>query len=232
MGVYFGDLNQKLLQRHRGLVDDEKTEGIIAQFLDLSRQYPARTIEDSGRVPEELLEKLKAINFFGLNIPAIYGGLGLRLLQYLKVAQVVATSNMDLGFTALAHLSIGVKGLVLFGTEEQKQKYLPKALKVARGHARQVRTLMNLGVLFFGRSIVQKQFLLRRITYLSIYLFGLLAALAQIESKRKRGQDCQKEIYLLAFFTEEARLFRKHDSNLFATRKERLHKRIVGMLLR
>ena len=52
-------------------------------------------------------------------------------------------------------------------------KTMRKALRVARGHARQVRTLMIGGVLFFGRRILQKQFLLRRITYLSIYLFGL-----------------------------------------------------------
>ena len=112
MNVYFGDLDQTPLQQYEGLVDDEKTKDIIAQFLDLSRQYPARSIEDAGRVPEELLDKLKAIKFFGLNIAAPYGGLGLSLRQYLKVAEVVATNNMDLGFTALAHLSIGAKGLV------------------------------------------------------------------------------------------------------------------------
>jgi len=111
-------------------------------------------------------------------------------------------------------------------------KTMRKALRVARGQARQVRTLMIGGVLFFGRRMLQKQFLLRRITYLSIYLFGLLAALAQIESARKTGKGCQKEMQLLAFFTEEARLFRKHHSNLFVTRKERLHNRIIGMMLR
>ena len=43
----------------------------------------------------------------------------------------MATQNLDLGFTALAHLSIGTKGILLFGTEEQKRKYLVPA---ASGH--------------------------------------------------------------------------------------------------
>ena len=47
--------------------------------------------------------------------------------QYLKIVEHTMASGMALGFTALAHLSIGVKGIVLFGTEAQKQKYLVPA---------------------------------------------------------------------------------------------------------
>jgi len=111
-------------------------------------------------------------------------------------------------------------------------KTMRKAMRVARGHARQVRILISGGALFFGGNLLHKQFLLRRITYLSIYMFGILSALAHIEATHKAGQDGRREMQLLAFFTEEARLFRKHHSNLFATPIERLHKRIIGMMLR
>jgi acyl-CoA dehydrogenase family protein 9 len=51
----------------------------------------------------------------------------LSLREYLRVLETVAARNIVLGFTATAHLSIGVKGIILFGTEEQKRKYLPPA---------------------------------------------------------------------------------------------------------
>jgi acyl-CoA dehydrogenase family protein 9 len=70
------------------------------------------------------MEELKKAGFFGLDIPLTYGGIGLNLFQYLSVVEAVASQSMDMGITALAHLSIGTKGILLFGTEEQKQNYL------------------------------------------------------------------------------------------------------------
>ncbi len=56
-----------------------------------------------------------------------YGGVGLSLLHYLKVVEKVVKLDMSLGITALAHLSIGTKGIVLFGSQSQKRKYLVPA---------------------------------------------------------------------------------------------------------
>lgn len=125
--IYFGYLNEDVLHAFRDSKDDERTHNFIERYLQISREYPSRQLEADGRVPPELLEKLKNIGFFGLNIPSSHGGAGLSLRQYLKVVEVVATESLALGFTSLAHLSIGVKGIVLFGDEKQKQNYLPKA---------------------------------------------------------------------------------------------------------
>ena len=125
--IYFGHLNKDIFHEFKDSKDDDHTRNFIEHYLEISQQYPPRQLEADGRVSSELLEKLKTIGFFGLNIPSTYGGAGLSLRRYLKVVEVVATQSLALGFTSLAHLSIGVKGIALFGNEQQKQKYLPKA---------------------------------------------------------------------------------------------------------
>ena len=125
--IYFGHLNKDIFHGFKDSKEDDHTRNFIEHYLEISQQYPPRQLEADGRVSSELLEKLKTIGFFGLNIPSTYGGAGLSLRRYLKVVEVVATQSLAMGFTSLAHLSIGVKGIVLFGNEHQKQYYLPKA---------------------------------------------------------------------------------------------------------
>lgn len=125
--TYFGRLNNAVFDGFRDLEADDKTQKIIDEYLKVSRQYPEHRIEEEGTLSKELLRKLGKIEFFGLNIPNAYGGVGLNLWQYLKMIEETTPHNMVLGFTALAHLSIGVKGIILFGSTEQKKKYLVPA---------------------------------------------------------------------------------------------------------
>ncbi len=126
LDFYFGHYNDELLRNYTVIDKDEKTDAIIAAFHELSKEYPPTTLEEKGIIPKELFESLKGIGFFGLSIPEAYGGLGLSLEQYLRIVEGVS-NDMALGILSLAHLSIGTKGIVLFGNEEQKQKYLKKA---------------------------------------------------------------------------------------------------------
>jgi acyl-CoA dehydrogenase family protein 9 len=125
--IYFGHLNKDIFHGFKDSKDDDRTRNFIEHYLEITQQYPPRQLEADGNVSPELLEKLKTIGFFGLNIASAYGGAGLSLRRYLRVVEVVATESLALGFTSLAHLSIGVKGIVLFGNKQQKQHYLPKA---------------------------------------------------------------------------------------------------------
>jgi acyl-CoA dehydrogenase family protein 9 len=125
--VYFGSLDTELIYSYREEDVEEKTREVIAKFAELSGQYPPQVLEQAGAVPEELLRKLGAIGFFGLTIPSAYGGLGLSLRQYLEVVEEMSSRDLALALLSLAHLSIGMKGIVLFGTEEQKRQYLPRA---------------------------------------------------------------------------------------------------------
>jgi alkylation response protein AidB-like acyl-CoA dehydrogenase len=73
------------------------------------------------------MARLRATGIFGLDIPVEYGGLGFTLTEYLRVIEELAGSDMSLAIIPLAHLSIGMKGILLFGSEEQKRRYLPRA---------------------------------------------------------------------------------------------------------
>jgi len=125
--IYFGRLDPEPFDRFSDFEANETTRGIIRKFLEANSEYPASLLEEQGMVPADLMEKLGRNDFFGLTIPREYGGVGLSLNQYLHVVETLASQNMSLGILALAHLSIGIKGIVLFGTEEQKHKYLSPA---------------------------------------------------------------------------------------------------------
>jgi len=88
-------------------------------------------IDRESKIPAELVEELKAMGAFGIKIPEEYGGLGLSQLMYTRA--IAKVTSVDGSLTALlsASQSIGVPvPLKLFGTEAQKQKYLPR---IARG---------------------------------------------------------------------------------------------------
>ena len=127
INTYFGKLDTEPFDRFRDFEANETTRNIIDKFLEASSEYPPSLLEERGTVPAELMKILGRNDFFGLTIPREFGGAGLSLNQYLHVVETLASQNMSLGILALAHLSIGIKGIVLFGTEEQKRKYLAPA---------------------------------------------------------------------------------------------------------
>jgi acyl-CoA dehydrogenase family protein 9 len=127
INLYFGSLDAELFDSFLEFQADESTLGVIQNYLEVNSEYPPSVLEEKGMVPSELLEKLGRNDFFGLTIPRQYGGVGLSLRQYLHIVESLVSKNMSLGILALAHLSIGIKGIVLFGNEEQKRKYLVPA---------------------------------------------------------------------------------------------------------
>jgi acyl-CoA dehydrogenase family protein 9 len=127
MNLYFGSLDAELFDSFQEFKADETTRGFIQNYFEVNSEYPPSVLEEKGMVPSELLEKLGRNDFFGLTIPRQYGGVGLSLRQYLHIVESLVSKNMSLGILALAHLSIGIKGIVLFGNAEQKRKYLVPA---------------------------------------------------------------------------------------------------------
>lgn len=122
--IYFGSLDMEKFYTFKDLEGDEKTEEIIGKYLEATKKYPPSYLEEQRTIPTELLEELKRFGFFGLNISEKYGGVGLSLRQYLKVVAEITSRDLALALISLAHLSIGCKGIVLFGNEVQKKKYL------------------------------------------------------------------------------------------------------------
>jgi acyl-CoA dehydrogenase family protein 9 len=110
------------------------------------------------------------------------------------------------------------------------QADMDRAVGVARANARWMRFLVYAGLLLYGEKIFHREFLLRRITDLSLHMYGILAALARIDAARKAGKKVSKDIDLLNCFVIESRLVRRRNTSLFPTRSERLNKKIAAAL--
>jgi len=67
------------------------------------------------------------MGLFSISIPTEYGGMGLSQSAYCRIFEAVTAYDVGLGIILGVHLSIGIKGIILAGTDEQKQMYLPKA---------------------------------------------------------------------------------------------------------
>ena len=88
-------------------------------------------VDREGELPESVLKALAKIGAFGIKIPRRFGGLELTQSEYQKIATLCASHDASLTVLLSAAQSIGVpEPLRLFGTEEQKSKYLPR---LARG---------------------------------------------------------------------------------------------------
>lgn len=107
--------------------DEEKVQRFIERYWEAVGDQSARELEALGYVPDEVLDKLKSVGLFGLTVSEQYGGLGFTISEYLRAVEQMAGQDMALVLVPLAHLSIGIKGIVLFGTEEQKSHYLTRA---------------------------------------------------------------------------------------------------------
>src|SRR5918994_1535291 len=89
-------------------------------------------IERDARIPEAVIDGLKQLGALGMKVPERYGGLGLSQVYYNRALALAGSMHASLSTLLSAHQSIGVaEPLLLFGTEEQKQRWLPL---VARDH--------------------------------------------------------------------------------------------------
>merc|ERR1719325_69119 len=77
-------------------------------------------------VPEDTVQGLRELGAFGLQVPVELDGVGLTNTQYARLTEVVGGNDLGVGIFIGAHQSIGFKGILLAGTDEQKAKYLPK----------------------------------------------------------------------------------------------------------
>src|SRR3984893_8734078 len=105
------------------------------EFLGSLKKYlreniDADEIDRTGEIPQKNIDDLFAMGAFGVKIPKQYGGLGLSQGNYGRAAMLLGSWDANLTALVSAHQSIGVpQPLLLFGTEEQKAKYLPRVAR-------------------------------------------------------------------------------------------------------
>jgi alkylation response protein AidB-like acyl-CoA dehydrogenase len=105
----------------------EKGERFLAQLREfLEREVDPQQIERDAKIPEHVIDGLKRLGALGMKIPEEYGGLGLSIVYYTRALALAGSWHSALSTLLSAHQSIGVsQPLMLFGTDEQKHKWLP-----------------------------------------------------------------------------------------------------------
>ena len=125
-----GDIEQEILFPFPVLAKDQQAtlQEIRAALESLlgSRQDEFRAWDVAGEMPAGFIDELREFGLFGLIIPEVHGGLGLGNMAYSRTLQEVGRYDASVAVTVGAHSSIGMRGLLLFGTENQKASYLPR----------------------------------------------------------------------------------------------------------
>lgn len=125
--IYEGVLDQTAFQSFRMPPRSETLQNLLQAYRNLLKSYPVRQVEEEGRIPDEMLREMGEAGFFGISVSRAHGGLGINLLEYIRFVEEIAAEDMSSALVFLAHLFIGIKAIELFGTEEQKRRYLPSA---------------------------------------------------------------------------------------------------------
>lgn len=90
------------------------------------KQSKFMEIEDNEKLDDDTWQLLKDMGSFGIQVPVELGGMGCSNTQYARLAEITGQFDLGVGIILGAHQSIGYKGLLLYGTKEQKERYLPE----------------------------------------------------------------------------------------------------------
>jgi Acyl-CoA dehydrogenases len=110
-------------------LDQETFDLLLAsvQRFVQERLVPAEDyVEEHDEVPDEIVADLKELGIFGLSIPEQYGGIGLSMEQECRVVYELGHTALAFRSVAGTNIGIGSQGILMDGTEEQKNAYLPR----------------------------------------------------------------------------------------------------------
>lgn len=106
--------------------DQRQLRDALRDFCDNEIAPKAARRDEEGRFEEGLIEQLGQMGLFGMYVPAEYGGTGLDCVSYAMAVEELSRACGATGILVSAHHSLCVDPILNFGTEAQKQKYLPK----------------------------------------------------------------------------------------------------------
>ena len=128
-GIFLGELHEELIFPYPALTpeEDEAQRMIIDSFRSWAVDKVDRRKHDhDGKFADGVREGMAELGLMGLNIPEEYGGFGASAKVFNRVFGEIGATDGALAVYFGAHQSIGCKGIVLFGTEDQKLRWLPK----------------------------------------------------------------------------------------------------------
>jgi acyl-CoA dehydrogenase family protein 9 len=127
--VFLGEIREDLVFPFPTLEPDERES--LRMILDSVSAFAAERVDSAkfdhdGEFPADVRKGLHELGLMGLSIPQEYGGFGASAKVYNRVFGSIGEVDAALCVYFGAHQSIGCKGIVLFGTEDQKKRYLPR----------------------------------------------------------------------------------------------------------
>jgi acyl-CoA dehydrogenase len=106
--------------------DDLMLRQSVHDFIEEQANACWKEIDRTDRLPAHLIEGARELGLFGLSIPPEYGGLGLSVMQKTLVHEMLGRGPWGLASYISVHTGLGCVGIVRFGSDAQKRKYLPK----------------------------------------------------------------------------------------------------------
>lgn len=109
-------------------VDSEIFEQLvdIVERFTRERLIPAeRSVEEEDAIPEEIVSEMKEMGLFGLSTPAEFGGIGLSVPQEARLIETLCYASLTFRSLIGTNVGIGSQGIVMDGTQEQKEQWLP-----------------------------------------------------------------------------------------------------------
>ncbi|HAK05664.1 MAG TPA: acyl-CoA dehydrogenase, partial [Spartobacteria bacterium] len=104
----------------------DKTLAELREFLDDKLDPVA--IDRQAEIPREVIDGLGRVGVLGMTAPVEYGGRGFTQMANCKVLEEIGSRCASTSVFVNAHHSIGIRALLLFGTQDEKQKWLPKLM--------------------------------------------------------------------------------------------------------
>ena len=126
--LFLGEIHDELVFPYPKPAEGEqdRIRALVASLRELAAEsIDPRRIEEDGWVGDDLIRELGERGLCGLYVPERYGGQGLSQTGYCRVFEVLAQIDPTLSVVMGVHQSIGMKGIVLFGSDEQKERFLP-----------------------------------------------------------------------------------------------------------
>ncbi len=97
----------------------------VREFAENEIRPHVSELDKESRFPVEIIEKMKPLNYFGLQTPKEYGGAGLDTISYAIAVEEISRVSAAIGLCVTVHNSVGIYPILMFGTKEQKQKFVP-----------------------------------------------------------------------------------------------------------
>src|SRR3954471_2849865 len=122
-----GEIHEELVFPYPKPDDEEqqRIRGLVKQAREFAERYDPRKVEDDRWIGDDKIAELGERGLMGLYVPTEYGGAGLSQTGYCRVSEEFAQIDATLSVIMGVHQSIGMKGIVLFGSDEQKARFLP-----------------------------------------------------------------------------------------------------------